>query len=198
MGAGLRKAEWSLYAHSHCRDSSVSRRGGGNQQITGSGGADTVILWPGHAGRGDRYDVVVTGSRSSAWWLLAGPVDSSVPGITVPVLYEGASASVQPPFVWPTSAHRRCLFGYDGLRPLDANLGGPFADARAIPMLSTAARTGEGRPSTVRPCRQCSKETGSSPTISCGRRPRTTSVRFMPQGVSQTRGALTCATATVG
>ena len=100
---------------------------------------DTLVI-----GMGERYDVVVTGSQSGAWWLLAGPVDSNVPGINVPVVYEGSSASVQPPFVWPAALVEGRLLRYDVLHPLNANLGDPYADARFIPILLSSQMGGAG------------------------------------------------------
>jgi FtsP/CotA-like multicopper oxidase with cupredoxin domain len=91
---------------------------------------DTLVI-----GMGERYDVVVTATQSGQWWLLAGPVDSSVPGITVPVVYEGASTSPQPPFVWPPALIQGRVLSYDVLRPTSANLGDPFTDARPIALL---------------------------------------------------------------
>jgi FtsP/CotA-like multicopper oxidase with cupredoxin domain len=87
---------------------------------------DTVVL-----GVGERYDVIVTADNPGSWPLIAGPVDSVVPGVVAPVVYAGWPEVVTPPVIWPP----RLLAGR-GLR---------YADLQALSADATETRTGLAR-----------------------------------------------------
>ena len=53
-------------------------------------------------GMGERYDVVVSADSPGTYPLLVGPLDSSVPGVIVPFVYEGYSDRLAAPTVWPS------------------------------------------------------------------------------------------------
>ncbi len=53
-------------------------------------------------GMGERYDVVVSADSPGTYPLLVGPLDSSVPGVIVPFVYDGYSDRLVAPTVWPS------------------------------------------------------------------------------------------------
>ena len=57
-------------------------------------------------GMGERYDVVVSADSPGTYPLLVGPVDSSVPGVVVPFVYDGYSDRLVAPTVWPSTLLR--------------------------------------------------------------------------------------------
>jgi FtsP/CotA-like multicopper oxidase with cupredoxin domain len=57
-------------------------------------------------GMGERYDVVVTADSPGTYSLLVGPLDSTVPGVVVPFVYEGYSDRVVAPAIWPSALLR--------------------------------------------------------------------------------------------
>ena len=89
---------------------------------------DTLII-----GMGERYDVVIEATNRGAWALIAGSVDSSVPGIVVPFVYEGERATTAPPFVWPTALRNGRTLQYSDLKGRGLGLD-PSTRARALPM----------------------------------------------------------------
>lgn len=91
---------------------------------------DTIVL-----GAGERYDATVTADNPGTWPLLAGPVDSVVPGVVVPFVYAGSSPFPGGPAVWPLSLRRGQTLEYTDLRPLDAGvLPAPPSRTRTIPL----------------------------------------------------------------
>jgi FtsP/CotA-like multicopper oxidase with cupredoxin domain len=52
-------------------------------------------------GMGERYDVVVRADSPGTYPLLVGPLDSTVPGVVVPFVYDGYSDRLVAPTVWP-------------------------------------------------------------------------------------------------
>ncbi len=90
---------------------------------------DTLVI-----GMGERYDVLVTGSDPGAWLLVAGPVDTSVPGVVAPFLYRGYLPSPAPVFVWPQTLLRGRTLTYDDLQSEGTlPIGGPLP--RSLPLL---------------------------------------------------------------
>jgi FtsP/CotA-like multicopper oxidase with cupredoxin domain len=91
---------------------------------------DTIVL-----GAGERYDVIVTADNPGSWPLVAGPVDSVVPGVVVPFVYAGSQGGLTPPVVWPPKLRAGRVLRYADLQPLDADAPetrtGP---ARTIPL----------------------------------------------------------------
>jgi FtsP/CotA-like multicopper oxidase with cupredoxin domain len=57
-------------------------------------------------GMGERYDVVVSADSPGTYPLLVGPLDSSVPGVVVPFVYDGYSERLAAPTVWPSTLLR--------------------------------------------------------------------------------------------
>ena len=57
-------------------------------------------------GMGERYDVVVSADSPGTYPLLVGPLDSSVPGVVVPFVYDGYSDRLVAPTVWPSTLLR--------------------------------------------------------------------------------------------
>ena len=96
---------------------------------------DTLVI-----GMGERYDVVVRMDNSGTWPLLAGPADSAVPGIVLPVVYAGERQTLAPLQVWPPSLNSGKRLAYSDLRPLN----GPAVQAsgRSIPMTLSAGPNG--------------------------------------------------------
>lgn len=90
-------------------------------------------------GMGERYDVVVRMDNRGTWPLLAGPIDSAVPGIVLPLVYAGERPTLAPVFVWPSSLTSGKRLAYSDLRPVGESL--PLASARAVP-LTLSARVG--------------------------------------------------------
>lgn len=66
-------------------------------------------------GMGERYDVLLRGDTPGAWWLVAGPADTSVPSHAVPVTYQGYESRVAP-IVWPAELQRGHRLSYADLR----------------------------------------------------------------------------------
>lgn len=75
---------------------------------------DTLVI-----GMGERYDVLVDAGNPGAWALVAGPVDSVVPGVITPFLYASESGPGPRPAVWPTDLRRGRTLGYADLLPRD-------------------------------------------------------------------------------
>ena len=71
---------------------------------------DTLMI-----GMGERYDVVVEARNPGVWPLLAGPVDSVVPGVVVPFAYSSSSSRLRPVTVWPSSLTRGRMLRYADL-----------------------------------------------------------------------------------
>lgn len=57
-------------------------------------------------GMGERYDVVVSADSPGTYPFLVGPLDSTVPGVVVPFIYEGDSGRFVAPTVWPSALLR--------------------------------------------------------------------------------------------
>jgi FtsP/CotA-like multicopper oxidase with cupredoxin domain len=68
-------------------------------------------------GMGERYDVVVQAMNPGVWALLAGPVDSVVPGVVVPFAYAGSGERLRPVAVWPSGLVRGRTLQYTDLAP---------------------------------------------------------------------------------
>jgi FtsP/CotA-like multicopper oxidase with cupredoxin domain len=98
---------------------------------------DTLII-----GMGERYDVLVTAANPGAWALVAGPVDSVVPGVVVPFLYEGRAG--QPPslFAWPSELRFGRQLRYGDLAPFDPSVPAPGDRSRTIPLTLGASMMG--------------------------------------------------------
>lgn len=64
----------------------------------------TVDTFP--IGMGERYDVVVTADSPGTYPLLAGPLDSTVPGVVLPFVYEGYADRITAPAIWPPALLR--------------------------------------------------------------------------------------------
>jgi FtsP/CotA-like multicopper oxidase with cupredoxin domain len=91
-------------------------------------------------GMGERYDVVVRMDNSGTWPLLAGSVDSVVPGIVLPVVYAGERPTLAPVQVWPPSLMSGKRLAYSDLRPL---IGSAVqASGRSIPLTLSAGANG--------------------------------------------------------
>ena len=90
---------------------------------------DTLVI-----GMGERYDVLVTGSDPGAWLLVAGPVDTSVPGVVAPFLYRGCLPSPAPVLVWPQTLLRSRTLTYDDLQP-EGTLSIGESQPRSLPLL---------------------------------------------------------------
>ena len=73
---------------------------------------DTLVI-----GMGERYDVVVQAMNPGVWPLLAGPVDSVVPGVVVPFAYAGSVERLRPVTVWPSGLVRGRTLQYRDLAP---------------------------------------------------------------------------------
>jgi FtsP/CotA-like multicopper oxidase with cupredoxin domain len=86
---------------------------------------DTLVI-----GMGERYDVVVRMDNPGAWPLLAGSVESAVPGIVMPVVYSGERASLTPVLVWPPALTSGKTLTYADLHPVNA----PPAQAAGRPL----------------------------------------------------------------
>lgn len=96
---------------------------------------DTLVI-----GMGERYDVVVRMDNSGTWPLLAGSVDSAVPGIVLPVVYAGKRPTLAPVQVWPPSLTSGKRLAYSDLRPRDGvAVGSP---GRSIPLTLSAGANG--------------------------------------------------------
>lgn len=91
-------------------------------------------------GMGERYDVVVRMEHSGAWSLLAGPADTTVPGIVIPVVYAGERPATAPVFVWPTSLLRGRTLSYGPLSPLDGQV--VPSTGRVVPLTLSAGVVG--------------------------------------------------------
>lgn len=87
-------------------------------------------------GMGERYDVVVRMDNRGTWPLIAGPIDSAVPGIVLPLVYAGERPTLAPVFVWPSSLTSGKRLAYRDLRPVGESL--PLASARAVPLTLSA------------------------------------------------------------
>lgn len=96
---------------------------------------DTLVI-----GMGERYDVVVRMDHSGAWPLLAGSVNSAVPGIVLPVVYAGERPTLTPVQVWPASLTSGKVLSYSDLRPLTGTA--VQASGRAIPLTLSAGAGG--------------------------------------------------------
>ncbi|MEK6630979.1 MAG: multicopper oxidase family protein [Acidobacteriota bacterium] len=77
---------------------------------------DTIVL-----GVGERYDVIVTADNPGSWPLVAGPVDSVVPGVVAPFVYAGSQGVLTPPVVWPPRLRTGRVLRYADLQALNAN-----------------------------------------------------------------------------
>jgi len=71
---------------------------------------DSIVV-----GMGERYDVTVKANNPGVWPFLAGPVDNVVPGIAVPLIYDGALGRITPPAVWPSALVRGVTLRYENL-----------------------------------------------------------------------------------
>lgn len=91
-------------------------------------------------GMGERYDVVVRMDNGGTWPLLAGPIDSAVPGIVLPLVYAGERPALAPVLVWPSSLTSGRRLVYSDLRPVGQSL--PQASARAVPLVLSAGAAG--------------------------------------------------------
>lgn len=90
---------------------------------------DTIVL-----GMGERYDATVTGADPGAWQLVAGTVDSPVPGVVAPFLYPGSQPLRAPLAVWPAALRAGRMLGYDDIQPEGGLLALPFP-ARGLPLV---------------------------------------------------------------
>ena len=91
--------------------------------------ADTVVL-----GMGERYDATVTGADPGAWQLVAGTVDSPVPGVVAPFLYPGYQPLRALLAVWPVALTTGRTLAYEDVQPE----GGPLTSSfltRSIPLV---------------------------------------------------------------
>lgn len=68
-------------------------------------------------GMGERYDAIVTADNPGAWPLIAGPVDSVVPGVVARFVYEGTTGSTPPVTVWPNALVGGRVLRYADLVP---------------------------------------------------------------------------------
>ncbi len=89
---------------------------------------DTIVL-----GMGERYDATVTGGDPGAWQLVAGSVDSSVPGVVAPFLYSGYQRLAASPAVWPAALAAGRRLSYEDIQPEAGPLALPFP-ARSLPL----------------------------------------------------------------
>jgi FtsP/CotA-like multicopper oxidase with cupredoxin domain len=90
---------------------------------------DTLVI-----GMAERYDVPVTGIDPAGWLLVAGPVDTSVPGVVAPFLYRGYLPSHAPVFLWPQTLLRGRTLTYDDLQP-EGTLPIGRSQPRSLPLL---------------------------------------------------------------
>ena len=91
--------------------------------------ADTIVL-----GMGERYDATVTGADLGAWQLVAGTVDSPVPGVVAPFLYPGYQSLRAPLAVWPAALRAGRTLGYEDVQPESGLRALPFP-ARSLPLV---------------------------------------------------------------
>ncbi len=91
--------------------------------------ADTIVL-----GMGERYDATVTGADPGAWQLVAGTVDSPVPGVVAPFLYSGYQPPRAPLAVWPAALRAGRTLGYEDVQPESGLRALPFP-ARSLPLV---------------------------------------------------------------
>jgi len=92
---------------------------------------DTIVL-----GMGERYDATVTGADSGAWHLVAGPVDSLLPGVVAPFLYPGYEPLRAPLVVWPTALRTGRTLSYEDVQPRGGLLALPFPTRSVALVLS--------------------------------------------------------------
>ena len=91
-------------------------------------------------GMGERYDVVMRMENPGAWTLLAGSVDSTVPGIVMPVVYGAERPATTPVTVWPVSLTRGRTLTYADLVPFDGR--GGVSSGRVLPLTLSAGTNG--------------------------------------------------------
>ncbi|MEO8681122.1 MAG: multicopper oxidase family protein [Vicinamibacterales bacterium] len=91
--------------------------------------ADTIVL-----GMGERYDATVTGADPAAWQIVAGPVDSVVPGVVAPFLYPGYQPLRVAPSVWPAALRTGHTLTYEDIQPEGGLLALP-SPTRSLPLV---------------------------------------------------------------
>ena len=98
---------------------------------------DSLII-----GMGERYDVTFVADNPDAGPLIAGPVDSVVPGIVVALQYGGALVPTRAVPVWPSALLRGRALRYADLQPVAATPPGASPIPQIIPLTLGSAMMG--------------------------------------------------------
>ncbi len=99
---------------------------------------DTLVI-----GMGERYDVTFVADHPDAGPLIAGPVDSGVPGIVTPLQFGAAAVAARPVPVWPSALLRGRTLRYAELQRAAARPSSLSPEPRVVPLtLGFSMRSG--------------------------------------------------------